>query len=363
LGNLTSLDTGFRRQGILFATAGQLIFDVPADERPAFHADLLNEVRTLPHVETAALTTHIPLIRSSWSFVVRVPNQKDEAAGDSRFTYISPGFFNTMDTPILRGRDFDSSDTRSSRKVVIVNEAFVRRYISVPNPIGVVVHTVAEPEFPAVTYEIVGVVKDTRYMTLRDDIPARAYVPYTQDPKPAGFTQMVVRFSEPRAQVIEEIKQRISELHPDMGVQFRVIDTLIRDGLTMERLMAWLAGSFGVLAALLAVIGLYGVISFMVERRKNEIGVRFALGATRGRVIAMIARETAALLLVGLTIGAVVSLLVTRALGALLFELSPTDARTLIMAAAALAVIALLASYIPAWRASRVDPMVALRQE
>src|SRR5262249_52964991 len=155
--------------------------------------------------------------------------------------------------------------------------------------------------------------------------------------------------------------RRTGESHPGMTVQFQFLETLIRDGVLLERLMAWLSGFFGMLAALLAVIGLYGVLSYMTQRRKGEIGIRMALGATRLRVVAMIVRETAVLLLVGIGVGAIVSLWVTSAMKGLLFQLSPTDFRTMVAAASALAIIAVAASYVPAWRASRVDPMLALR--
>jgi ABC-type antimicrobial peptide transport system permease subunit len=141
------------------------------------------------------------------------------------------------------------------------------------------------------------------------------------------------------------------------------LETLIRDGVTLERLMAWLSGFFGMLAALLAVIGLYGVLSYMTRRRKGEIGIRMALGATRLHVVALIIRETAVLLLIGIAMGAIISLWITTAIQALLFQLSPTDFRTMVAATSALVIIAVFASYVPAWRASRVDPMVALRHE
>jgi ABC-type antimicrobial peptide transport system permease subunit len=283
-----------------------------------------------------------------------------------------------MDIPMLQGRDFDERDTRSSVQVVIVNQSFVRRYIPTANPIGTIIRTVAEPDFPSKIYEVVGVVKDTKYTSLRDDKPPIAFVPFTQDPKPAGFVSMVIRHSESDSDVMAEIRRRVSNSHPGMAVQFRSLESLIRDGLAVERLMAWLTGFFGMLAALLAVIGLYGVLSYITQRRQNEIGIRMALGATRLRVVGMILRETVILLFVGIAIGAIIlrwvapstsvrrileTIFRIRDMQGLLFELSPTDSHTMIAAALSLAIIAVLASYVPAWRASRVDPMVALRQE
>jgi predicted permease len=363
LRNLTGVDAGFRPERIVYATVGRPIFNLPPADRPDFQRRILEEVRAIPQVQSAALSTHIPLVGASWSFVVNVATPQGEKNGDSRFTYISPQYFRTMDTPILKGRDFDERDTRSSANVVIVNETFVRRYIPMPNPIGTIVRTTAEPGYPSAIYQVVGVVKDTKYTSLRDDMPPIAFVPFTQNPQPAAFVRMVIRYSESDTDVTSEIKRRIKESHPGMAVQFQLLQTLIRDGVMLERLMAWLSGFFGMLAALLAVIGLYGVLSYMTQRRKAEIGIRLALGASRLRVVALIARETAALLLVGIGIGAIGSLWVTTAMQSLLFQLSPTDFQTIVAAALTLAIVAVLASYIPAWRAARVDPMVALRHE
>jgi putative ABC transport system permease protein len=363
LRNLTGLDAGFRRSGILFVAASQPISRVPPGERPAFQSRMLEDIRSIPQIQSAALSSHMPLIGSAWSFIVKVTNSQGEKVQDSRFTYVSPQYFRTMETPMLQGRDFNATDTVNSRKVAIVNEAFVRTFMANQNPIGMLVRTVAEPDFPEAVYEVIGVVKDTKYTALRDFVPPITFVPFTQNPQPSEFVLMVARFSEPRSQAMAEIKRRIAESNPAMRVQFKLVETLVRDGVAIERLMAWLSGFFGGLAALLAMVGLYGVMSYMVEKRRNEIGVRMALGAGRSEVVTLVARETAVLVLLGLTIGAVLSLAVTRAMGALLFELSPADPRILTAAALALALIAAVATFVPALRASRVDPMMALRQE
>src|SRR5262245_9874162 len=189
------------------------------------------------------------------------------------------------------------------------------------------------------------------------------YVPAAQHPSPEPWAGIVIRSSAPLTEVINEVRRRIGALSPDITVQFKVFETRIREGLIRERLMAWLAGFFGILAALLAMIGLYGVISYMVLRRRNEIGIRLALGASRVDIVFLIIRETAALLLLGLGIGMVLSLAAAQGAGALLFGLAPHDASTLLVSAGLLAAVAGFASYFPALRASRVDPMVALRHD
>jgi putative ABC transport system permease protein len=173
----------------------------------------------------------------------------------------------------------------------------------------------------------------------------------------------VTRSSAPLTEVINAVRRRVGDVSSDVTVQFWVFETKIREGLIREHLMAWLAGFFGILAAALAMIGLYGVISYMVLRRRNEIGIRLALGASRADIVLLILREMAALLLVGLGIGTVVSLAAAQGASALLFGLSPHDATTLVASAGLLATVGGLASFVPALRASRVDPMVALRHD
>jgi hypothetical protein len=246
---------------------------------------------------------------------------------------------------------------------MLVNETFVRRFIAKANPIGALARSVAEPGYPETLYEVIGMVKDTKYASLREDPPPIAYVPATQHPAYGPWAGIVIRSSAPLPNVISEVRRKVSELSPDIEVRFTVFETQIREGLIRERVMAWLAGSFGALAAALAMIGLYGVISYMVLRRRNEIGIRLALGASRLDIMLLILREMAALLLVGLGIGTVVSLAAAQSAGSLLFDLAPHDAPTLLASACLLAAVAGLASFMPTLRASRVDPMVALRHD
>jgi ABC-type antimicrobial peptide transport system permease subunit len=163
--------------------------------------------------------------------------------------------------------------------------------------------------------------------------------------------------------MLAEVRRKVNELSPEIRIEFRVFDQQIRDGLIRERLMAWLAGAFGALAAILATLGLYGAISYRVLRRQNEIGIRLALGASRLRIVLLILREVAPLLLIGLGIGTAVSLAAAQGARSLLFGLSPYDIPTLVASVCLLALVAGVASFVPALRASRVDPIVALRHE
>jgi len=263
----------------------------------------------------------------------------------------------------MAGRDFVESDTATSRKVALVNETFVRRYLAPANPIGVAVRTVAEPRFPSTVYEIIGVVSDTKYSALREPMPAITFVPMAQHPSPGPWPGIVIYTSASPSAVMAAVKRAVGELRPNMTIGFTVFDAQVRDGLARERILAWLAGSFGVLAAFLAMIGVYGVISYLVVRRRHDIAIRLALGASRTRVVRLVVKEVVVLLVVGLVVGATLAIALASGTSSLLFGLSPRDPMTLVGTAGVLAMIGLLASSLPAFRASRVDATAALRSE
>lgn len=357
--NLMTLDPGFHEQGVLLAYVNLRSLRLPPERLLSFERELLEQIRTMPQIESAATATHVPLDGSSWTLGVQI----DAERSSSKFSWVSPQYFETMRIPILAGRDFAPSDTANSPKVAIVNQTFVRQFFKQADPIGKIIRTAAEPNYPATPYEIVGVTKDTKYAGLREEIPPQAFAPASQFPAPQPWQNVLIRSSAPPANVISAVKQTLVKSHPGIGMEFHVFQTQVENGLVRERLMAALSGFFGVLAALLAAIGLYGVISYIVLRRRNEIGIRMALGAGRYQVVRSILREAMLLLSVGLAIGVIISLIATTSARALLFGLQPYDPLTLLAAAALLAAIAALATYLPAQRASRLDPMIALRYE
>ena len=268
-----------------------------------------------------------------------------------------------MGTPLLAGRDFDSRDTPTSPKVAIVNEAFARQLAKGKNPVGKSFWQKGEIGERQISYEIVGLVKDTKYQDIREPFAPVVYAPTSQDANPDQTPQILIRSSVPLADLISRVKQTIAGVNPEISITFQALQTMIRDGLVSERLMATLSGFFGFLAIILATIGLYGVMSYMVMRRTNEIGIRIALGGDRRSILKMILREAGMLLGIGLGAGIVLALTAGRIARAMLFGLQPYDPLTLGTAAALLAAAALAAAYLPARRASRVDPMVALRYE
>jgi len=359
--NLVTLDPGFREKGILISFVDLSIFRrLPANAIRPLQRKLLEEIKAVPQVEAVATATNTFLNRSSWTLGVRMDGGQ---GGSSKFTWVSPSFLETLQIPLLVGRNFNAGDTETSPKVVIVNQTFVRRFLGGANPIARTLRTVAEPNYPATECEIVGVTKDTKYADLREPTPPMSYAPAEQNPNGGPWGALYIRSSAPAASVMSAIKLHIGELHPGIAMEFSVFETQVQDGLMRERLMAALAGFFGALAALLATIGLYGVIAYVVIRRRNEIGIRMALGSSRGQVVGLILKEAAVMLVVGIGIGVVCSLAFARMASSLLFGLTAHDPLTFVAAAGLLAVVAAAGSYVPARRASRLDPMIALRDE
>ncbi|MBV8553813.1 MAG: ABC transporter permease [Acidobacteriaceae bacterium] len=357
--NLMTVDSGLRKDGITVAYIGFQKSNVPREHLEEFKRELLEDVRSVPGILDAATTTMVPLLGGSWSHRITV----GPLVGDSKFTWVSPDYFQTMGVPLLAGRAFNQKDTGTSQRVAIVNQTFVRQFLKGTNPLGRTMRTHAEPNYPSTVYEIVGVIPDTKYDCLRCDTPPMAFAPALQFPAPVPWTEIIIHSNEPSAVVIDSIKHRIAAKHPEIIAEFRVFGTQIRDELVPERLMAMLSGFFGVLAALLGMVGLYGVISYTVARRRSEIGIRVALGANRGQVVAMVMREAGVLLVIGVAIGTMLSLAAGRGANSLLFELKSYDPLTLAAAAGLLFVIGALAGFLPARRASKLDPMDALRCE
>ena len=352
---LVTMDPGFRAQGVLQAAVelGK------QDQDETVVRQLLAEVRGTPQVESAAATTNFLIGSGMWSLGIRT----DSASRESRFTWVSPGFFATLGTPVLAGRDFTTNDGRTSPKVAIVNEIFAHTFFPGANPIGKTFRTVCEPNYPEAEYEVVGLVKNTRYFMLQAAEPPMAYGAASQFPAGVVGTMIFIRSSAPLPAVEGAVRRRIAAWRPGAGMQFQVFQQRISESLIRERLLAALSGFFGVLAALLASIGLYGVLAYQTVRRRSEIGIRLALGATRGQIMQLVLKEAAVLVFFGLVAGLLGSLAVSQAAASLLFGVSARDPLHFGAAAIALAAAAATGSIVPARHASRLDPMHALRDE
>jgi predicted permease len=324
---------------------------------------LLDRIQTIPGVLAVAGTTVVPMSGTSWSNKTWMEGSTQNQGVDSMLSHISSGYFRTLDVPLLAGRDFNGQDTRNSPKVAVVSEAFVRRLTKSPNPIGESFHVEATPSQPETVYRIVGVVGDAKYRSLREDFRPAFYTSLSQDPDPTSGNKLLIRSNLPVEQLIPFVRRSITEIDPQARFTFRQFRMQIEESLQPERLMASLSSAFGVLAGLLSAIGLYGVISYLVTRRRNEIGIRMALGADRWQIFVMVLRESCALLVTGLAVGTVLSVAAAHSAQAFLFELKPYDGVTLITAVALLAALGVIATYIPARRAAGLAPLDALREE
>ena len=363
--NLTRIHPGFRQEGVFVIYVNFAFMKPDAEARRAFKLGLLEQIRSVPQVDAAAITTHVPVIGGSWTLGAHVTGSAGEKDGWSKVAWVSPDYFKTMGIRILTGRDISTTDTSSSPKVALVNETFVRQWLGGANPIGAQLRTGAEPGYPEATYEIVGVVNDTKYGNLRSEIPPITYAPTTQLPTSDSdtFMAIVVRSSAPLPPVMAAVKARVSVFAPSIRLGTTVLKTSIREGLARERLLAWLSGFFGGLAIVLVMVGLYGLVSYTTLLRRNELGIRLALGAQRSNIVWLVLNQGVGLAVFGVTIGLAGAWALTRLLASLLFELNPMDLATLAVTSILLFLVALFASWLPAQRAAKTNPMNALRYE
>jgi predicted permease len=363
LRNLLTDNPGFQAKGVLIAGLDLARLQIPVERRAAFHRELLDRIRALPGVDAAADTNIVPLGGNGWGNEVWVDGRDSTHRKSSNFSSISPQYFKTMSIPMLAGRDFNQGETTQSPRAAIVNEAFARLLGLGENPIGMRFRREATPTTPEEVNEIVGVVQDTKYHHIRRPAEPIAYLDIAQDKEADNSMQVLVRSTLPMEMVEAAIRHTMRDVSSAISFDFEGLQDQIRQSLLAERLLATLSGFFGALAVVLAMIGLYGVMSYTVAERTSEIGIRMALGAGRGEVTAMILRKAATLLMAGLALGTALSLAAASAAGALLFGLKPRDPVTLAVAASVLAAVALGASYLPARRAAALDPIASLKNE
>lgn len=360
--NLATLDPGFSRDRIVVAEAELGALKLPVPQRLAYRRDLLERIRAIPGVSGAAGVAIVPVGGAGWNENVRVDVTKPERKL-ANFNRVSPGYFKVMGTPLLAGRDFDEHDAVGSPPVAIVTETYSRKLAGGRSPIGRDLAVIRGGGKADSVYRIVGVVGDAKYTNLREEWSPVVFLAEAQDEEPEVDVQVVVRSDLPPAAVISAVKEAILSASPSAILRFRTFETILQDALRSERLMASLSGLFGLLAAILAMVGLYGVVSFLVARRRSQIGVRMALGATRADIVRMILREAGALLGVGLVAGTLLAIVVSGAARTLLYGMQPGDPLSLAAAAAGLTAVAVAASFLPARRAAALDPMRALREE
>jgi putative ABC transport system permease protein len=357
--SLATLNLGFDDRPILVATVEFPSARVDPARRPELFRRLADAAAAVPGVSNAALSQLTPFSAETWSNLIELPDGPPLPASArlTWFNIVSVGWFQTYGTPILAGRDFNAADVPGSPEVAIVNEAFARQFTSGTNPVGL---RVRHPH--NVVREVVGYVKDAVYNSLRNPVPPTLYIPYGQQKQLQPYTSVSVRSaSGSPALLAKPVGSALAEVHGDLRITLRPLSDQVAAARSRECLVAALSAFFGALALLLAGLGLYGVTSYAVSRRRTEIGIRIALGAVPGRVVALILRRAALLIGAGLIAGAAVSLWASQLIAPLLFKLQPRDPDTIAGAMLTLAATGLLAGWLPARRASRIDPATVLR--
>jgi predicted permease len=363
LRNLQAVDPGFTQEGVLIADVNFSDLRPSPDRATGFRRDLLQRLRALPGMAGAAEALYLPLAGGNWNNRMWMEGSDPARARVVMRNMIGDGYFSALNIPIVAGRDFSEHEVGAPAPgVAIVNEAFLRGFGLDRAAIGRRLSIEPTPQQPGASYEIVGIVGDTKYHDLREADPAIVYVPLWPAAvrRPAG--QFVIR-SHASLDGAAAATRGMLETMRQVRYSFRPYAAVTRDLLVRERLMAALATPFGVLGVGLTALGLYGVFSYLVTRRTREIGLRMALGAERGTVVAAILREALIIAGIGLAAGAFMLPFAAGAARSLLFGMTPYDSASLVAAVVALAAVAALASYIPARRAARVDPAVALRHD
>ena len=361
---LVTLDPGFQRDGVYLVQLDFGAAGLKGHDLVTIPGDVLRRVRELPGVTSASLSALTPISHTGWNDFVLVPGAPSSSRRDSLafFNQVSDRYFVTLGTRLLAGRDITADDIAAGRSVAVINETMAHRFFGTASPIGRTFRTpVGDSAGPP--REVIGVVRDAKYLSLEESPKATAYYPLGVSDGTGPVVHLEIRTARPPAELLRSVRDIALAASPVASLDMTSFAAQVSASLLRPRLLATLSGFFGGLALLLAVIGLYGTMSYSVTRRRNEIGIRMALGAGNSRVLRMIVREAGWLVGAGVACGAVLALASTRVLGSFLFGVTPTDRTTLAVSAMLLAVIAMAAAAAPAWRAARLDPMSALRQD
>ena len=364
LSNLEQVATGFNTQGLALFRIEATPAGYPREAFTMLQARLQERLEQIPGVR-AATFSRVPLLAGRRANRRTIIPGYTPPAGDLviiNVNGVAPNFLRAMESPLLLGRSFTARDDEDAPRVAIVTDAFARRYFAGGNPVGRRVQFGANANAPASEIEIVGVARDAKYTTLRDAEPVTIYLPAPQ--MLDGVANYYVRTAGDPAAMAPAIRSAVREIDPNLPViDFRTQEQQIERGNSQERLFAQLSGVFGVAALILACVGLYGLMSYLVLQRTGEMGLRLALGALPGQVLQMVLRESFTLVSIGLVLGLAVAYSVRRFVESTLFGLTAADPLTYAVVAGVLLAVTLLASLRPAQRAARVDPMIALRTE
>jgi putative ABC transport system permease protein len=355
---LLNVDAGFKAENLLTVNLG--LGDIKdTTRRTSVLRDVLARIAQTPGVQTASSSSALPPInaqRATRFAAQGVPIKKNNIA---YFIAINPDYFRALGTPLRAGREFTERDDDKAAKTVIVNEHLARTWFPNESALGKRLQII-NSEYTNEWREIVGIVANVRYSGLEDAFTATIYTPFAQTP--FQWSYLMIRTAAPPAPLIPSVRQAIKSADPTLDpASFRSLSELVSESVAQPRFYTFLLGTFAGLALVLASVGIYGVLAYVVTQRTREIGIRLALGAGRGAVLRMVLRQGMWLILAGVAFGLLGAWALTRLLKTMLFEVSATDPATFLAITLLLAVVALLACWIPARRATKVDPMIALR--
>ena len=375
LDNLSQLGPGFNASRLIGFEIDPSLNGYTPERGKLAYRQLTESLKSLPGVEGVGLASMRILENDEWDSSMTVEGYNPDKPDDRAEPYmnsIGPGYFATLGVPIVSGRDFTVADSREVKHgndaddfvpaTVMINETFAHKFFPGRDPIGRHLGFGSDPGTKT-DMEIIGVVKDIKYTSLRDEIPPQAYIPYLSSRGVGGMTVYVRTTADPKT-MMNLIREKVRDLDANMPIfDMRTTDEQIQNSLSAERMIASLSTVFGLLATILAAVGLYGLMAYNVVQRTREIGIRMALGAAQGDVVWMVMRDVLILVGIGIAVGVPAALALTSVVRSQLYGLTGHDPMTLILATVGLAVIAFAAGYIPAIRASRLDPMRALRYE
>ena len=361
--NLQSIPSGFNQENVLLLQVDTSATGLKAEDPklPSLLSEVEQKVKAVPGVQAASFA-YFTFNQGFWTSpaFTREPGLPEGESRTVRNNIVGPEFFTAMGLPLVLGRGFGPQDTVTSQKVSVISESMAKRFFPNGSPLGKRFGIQGPSSTEQI--EVIGVVKDAKYGSLKEQFRPMVFYPHSQSPD--VLSNLVVRHSGSASSVVPQIRQTMAQINRNLPIDDVVsLEDHIGRSLVQQKLVARLATFFGLLALLLACIGLYGVMSYGVARRTNEIGIRMALGAHSGSVLWLVMRESLVLVVIGLVVGVLTSLAVTKTAASLLYELQPNDPLTIALATLLLAAVAALAGYLPARRASRVDPMIALRDE
>ena len=362
--NLSQRDPGFDPERVLLVTVDLRRTNVSPEGIGPLHQQFLDRARGLPGVTNAASADLTPMGNSSWNDMIVIagftPTSMEDAV--TWFNEVSAGYFSTMGTRIIAGRDFGAGDVPGGERVAIVNDAWGRHFFGNESPLG---RQFRLQDRNALTppYTIVGVVENAVYSSLRQSVEPTAYVAQSQNASPGPVRTLEIRTAGDPTALIPSVRAAMTDTHPAVTLDFNPLARQLAASLQRERMLAVLSGMFGSVALAMAILGLYGVTSYSVARRRNELGVRIALGAAQTRVVRLVLSEVGLVVMLGLFIGILGARYASLQVAPFLYGTQPADVMVYVGASVLLAVTALVAGLVPAWRASRLDPIEALREQ